>query len=127
MKHDVYQLVVTEGTAPAHVLDSLGSLYYLRTQDLVVGRDVVVDIIERDKIYPLVIHIKRQETIRVPAGKFDCYVVEPELRDPGIFIAKGKSIEVWLTQDNRRMPVRMRANVFIGHVSAELVDYKTFP
>lgn len=116
---------VTEGTVPVHVLDALGSLYYLRTQPIEVGHDVVVDVIERDKVYPLVIRIKKREKVEVPAGTFDCFVVEPELRDPGIFIAKGKKMEVWITADERRMPVRMRAEVFIGHVRAELVRFET--
>ena len=55
------------------------------------------------------------------AGKFLCYRVEPILREKGIFISKGKKIEVWMTADARHMPVLMRSEIFIGHVSAELV------
>jgi len=120
---NTYQVI--EGTVPAHVLDALGSLYYLRTQPITVGHEVVVDVIEKDKVYPLVIRVLKRETVKVPAGNFDCFVVEPELRDPGIFIAKGKKIQVWMTADERRMPVRMRADVFIGHISADLMAYAT--
>ena len=56
-----------------------------------------------------------------------CYRVEPVLRERGIFISKGKKLEVWLTADARHMPVLMRSEIFIGHVSAELVRQKTLP
>jgi len=78
-------------------------------------------------VYPLVVHVLKREKIKVPAGKFDCLVVEPFLRGPGIFISKGKKLVVWLTADERRIPVRMRSEVFIGHVSAELTDYDLSP
>ena len=75
-------------------------------------------------MYPLVVNVLKRETIKVPAGKFDCRVVEPFLRGPGIFISKGKKLEVWLTDDADRIPVRMRSEVAIGHVSAELLHYR---
>jgi hypothetical protein len=33
-------------------------------------------------------------------------------------------VEVWITADERRMPVKMRSEVVIGHVAAELVNYR---
>ncbi|MBI1979160.1 MAG: DUF3108 domain-containing protein, partial [Elusimicrobia bacterium] len=59
------------------------------------------------------------------AGKFDCFLVEPFIRERGLFIQKGKKLKVWLTADEKKIPVKMRAEVFIGHVSAELTEMKT--
>jgi hypothetical protein len=116
-----------EGDIPANVLDVLGSLYYVRTLPLVVGHSYTLDVHSGDKVYPLVVSVKKREKIRVRAGKFDCFLVEPQLRQPGIFISKGKKLQVWLTADERRMPVLMRSEIFIGHVSAELVKHKVMP
>jgi len=80
-----------------------------------------------DTVYPLMVKVKKRQTIKVKAGRFDCFLVEPQLRKPGIFISKGKKLEVWLTADERRMPVLMRSEVFIGHVSAELVSQRYVP
>jgi hypothetical protein len=84
-----------------------------------------MDVLSGDKVYPLEVKVKKRERIKVPAGKFDTILVEPLLRAPGIFVAKGKKLEVWLTDDPRRLPVRLRTEVFIGHVSAELLPQKT--
>ncbi|MBI4667829.1 MAG: DUF3108 domain-containing protein [Elusimicrobia bacterium] len=58
----------------------------------------------------------------MPAGEFHCLVVEPSLRGEGIFIQKGKSMQIWLTDDSRKIPVLVKAEVFIGSVRAELEE-----
>ena len=65
-----------------------------------------------------------EETVKTSAGKFPCIVVEPQFRGEGIFVSKGKSLKVWLTDDEYKMPVKMESEVFIGSVSAELLEYK---
>jgi hypothetical protein len=111
------------GDIPVDALDALGSLYYVRTLPLEVGKSYSLDVHSGDKVYPLVVFVRKREKVRVPAGKFDCFRVEPILRAAGIFISKGKKLEVWITADELRVPVRMRSEVFIGHVSAELTEY----
>ena len=116
-----------KGAIPANVLDVLSSLYYIRSQDLEVGKSFTVDVHSGDKTFPLLVNVKKLEKVKVKAGKFLCYRVEPVLREPGIFISKGKKLEVWMTADARHMPVLMRSEIFIGHVSAELVKQTSHP
>jgi hypothetical protein len=113
-----------EGDLPPNALDSFGSLYYVRTLPLELGQTYTIDVHSGDKVYPLIVNVLKREKIKVPAGKFDCILVEPFLRGPGIFISKGKKLQVWLTADERRIPVRMRSEIMIGHVSAELTQYQ---
>ena len=106
------------------VLDMLSSLYFVRSQPLEVGKDLSFDIINREERYPLLVKVLGKETVKTKAGKFNCWVVEPQFRGEGIFVAKGKSLKVWLTDDQYRMPIKMSVEVFIGSVYAELLDYK---
>ena len=115
---------VITGELTENVLDMLSSLYYVRTQPLEIGKDIVFDIVNREKQYPLVVKVLKQEKVKTAAGKFNCWVVEPKFRGEGIFVAKGKSLKVWLTADEYKMPVKMQAEVFIGSVKAELLEYK---
>jgi hypothetical protein len=110
-----------KGAIPPNVLDVLSSLYYVRTLPLAVGQSYTLDVHSGDKTWPLVVKVKKRERVKVKAGKFDCFRLEPLLREPGIFISKGKKLEVWVTADARHIPVLMRSEIFIGHVSAELV------
>lgn len=112
------------GTLTTRVLDMLTSLYFVRGQDLENGKDVVFDILNREEQYPLVVKVIGRETVKTPAGKFKCVIVEPQFRGEGIFVSKGKSLQVWLTDDERKLPVKMKTEVFIGSVSAELLEYR---
>ena len=115
---------VISGPLSMQVLDMLSSLYYVRAQKLEIGQDIVFDIINRERQYPLVVKVLGKETVKTSAGKFNCIVVEPQFRGEGIFVSKGKSLKVWLTDDEYKMPVKMKTEVFIGSVSAELLEYK---
>jgi len=112
------------GELTSEVLDMLSSLYYVRAQKLEIGKDIVFDIINREERYPLVVKVLKKETVKTSAGKFHCIVVEPQFRGEGIFVSKGKDLKVWLTDDKYKMPVKMQTEVFIGSVSAELLEYK---
>ena len=50
-------------------------------------------------------------------------MVEPLLLEgTGLFVKQGR-LKIWLTDDARRIPVRMRSKVAIGSVSADLEAY----
>jgi hypothetical protein len=91
--------------------------------DLEVGRSVYIENHADKKNYPLEIRVLRRERVEVPAGRFDCIVVEPVMRSAGLFRHKG-SLTVWLTDDELHVPVQMKSEVVIGSVSAVLSDMR---
>lgn len=103
--------------------DELSAFYYLRTLPLEVGRDVFIDNHTNRKNYPLKVIVHRRETVEVSAGTFDCWVIEPVIREGGIFTAKG-TLTIWLTADEYRMPVQMRTKIVVGAITASLQEYK---
>jgi hypothetical protein len=114
---------IEEGNLEILAVDILSSLYLVRAKALKIGEDVLLDI-HSGKNWPLVVKVLRRETVKVAAGKFDCFVVEPHLRNHGLFVQKGRKLTVWITADERRIPVRMEAEILIGSVSAELKDQR---
>jgi len=110
-------------TVPPYVQDALSVFYYVRTQDLKVGESVFVDHYNDGKLYPMEIKVLKKETITVPAGTFECLVIEPLLRSVGVFKHEGK-LKVWLTNDRLRLPVLMKSKVLVGSIAAELTSYK---
>ncbi|HWP34713.1 MAG TPA: DUF3108 domain-containing protein [Thermodesulfobacteriota bacterium] len=110
--------------APGPVQDPLSSLYYVRTQPLEVGRSLYVATLQGTQVWQLEVQVLRREAVEVPAGRFDAIVVKPLLRGEGLFRHKG-DVVVWLTDDARRMPVRMTTSVAIGSVAAELTSYES--
>jgi hypothetical protein len=122
----VHHTVTTnKGTmdVPAYVQDVLSTMYYVRTQNLTVGEQLYVDNHSGRKVYPLAVKVHRRERVEVPAGSFDCFVVEPMLKAGGLFKHEGR-IWVWLTADEKKMPVLMKTKVIIGTVDAKLKSYR---
>jgi hypothetical protein len=108
---------------PAHVHDVLSAFYYVRTRALPIGSTFVIPTHDNKKSYEMEVKVHRKERIEVPAGKFDCILVEPVLKSEGVFKSKG-SIHVWLTDDERRIPVLVRSKVPIGSISVSLTDMR---
>ena len=109
---------------PPEVQDALSSFYYARTQALPLGGSVFFDYHASRKSVPLEVKVLGRERIETPAGKFQCVVIEPVLKAGGIFKNKGRLV-IWLTDDERRMPVLMKSKVLIGSISATLVEAKS--
>jgi hypothetical protein len=105
---------------PPSVLDPLSSFYFLRTQNLEVGRSVYVTMFDSKKVWNVEVQVLRKEKVEVPAGEFNTIVVKPLMQSEGIFYRKGE-IYIWLTDDERRIPVLLKTKVKIGSVNALLV------
>jgi hypothetical protein len=103
--------------------DILSSLYYVRMMRLEVGSSVSIENHADKKNYPLEIKVLRRERVKVPAGEFDCIVVEPVMRTGGLFSQKGR-LWVWMTDDDTHMPVLMKSKIAIGSISTVLKSYE---
>jgi Protein of unknown function (DUF3108) len=108
---------------PARVHDVLSGFYYVRTCPLPDGATVSIPTHDNEKSYDMVVKVLRRERIEVPAGKFDCVVVEPILKSEGLFKSKGEMF-VWLSDDDRRIPVQVKSKVPIGSISVTLTDMR---
>ncbi len=106
---------------PERAQDVLSSLYYVRTMDIEVGKSIFIDNHADEKNYPLEVKVLKVEEIKVPAGKFECFVLEPILKASGIFQHKGR-LTVWVTTDPGHIPVMMKSSVAIGAINAVLID-----
>jgi hypothetical protein len=106
--------------------DILTAFYSGRARDLRPGDAIDLESHADGKNYPLRIKVHRRERVEVPAGEFDCIVVEPLLRSPGLFKHKGQLL-VWLTDDPRKIPVQMKSELPIGAISVVLTDVEGRP
>ena len=102
--------------------DVLSAFFYLRTQDLKVGTTFSLPCHDNRKNYPLEVKVLRKEKTVVPAGKFECFVVEPKLKTGGLMKKKTRMF-IWLTADDKKMPVLMETRMKIGSVAAKLTDF----
>ena len=109
---------------PPFVQGMLSSFYYVRTVPLKVGKPFAFHNYSDRKLYPLQVVVHKKDRIKTPAGTFDCIVVEPVLRGKGIFNQKGRLI-IWLTDDERRIPVLMKSKIAVGYIDVRLTSIET--
>jgi hypothetical protein len=103
-----------------NTLDPLSSFYSVRTLPLEVGKSVYVEIFDSKKTWQVEVQVLRKERVRTPLGRFETVVIKPLMQSEGIFNRKG-DLYIWLTDDLKRIPVKMQSKVAIGSVTATLV------
>lgn len=111
---------------PLYVNDIISAFYYARTIDysnMKVNDLINLQNFYKDKVYDLNVKYLGKETVEVPAGKFECIIVEPLVQEGGLFKHEGNII-IWLTDDELKMPVKVRTKIIIGHVEAKLTSYE---
>lgn len=100
-------------------LDEGALLYFVRTLPLNVGDRYSLDRYFRPDRNPVRLDVLRRERIEVPAGTFETIVVRPTISTSGIFSENGQA-EVWVTDDERHLMVRMTAKLSFGTLSLSL-------
>jgi hypothetical protein len=88
--------------------DPLSMLFLFRTKPLSVGYDFYAPVTDGEKSITGKARVVRREKISTPAGEFDTFLVEPDVRDIGGVFRKSPNatLQVWITNDARRIPVR---------------------
>lgn len=102
--------------------DPLGIFYYIRSVDMKENDVIVRPATDGKKIVSATARVASKETVSVPAGSFEAFLLESELKHVGGEFKKAKDTElkVWLTADHRKIPVKVQIGNFVGElVSAE--------
>lgn len=107
----------------AKVQDIISGFYYVRTLEFEPGDSIPLPYHDNGGNYPIWIFVHRREKVEVPAGKFDCIVIEPIIKAEGLFKKKGR-MWIWLTDDDRKMPVKMESKIPVGSVRAILLEFR---
>lgn len=110
---------------PPYVHDIVSAFYFARTLDYSTfrpGQKHLLANFYKDTTYALAIKFLGYQRLDVDAGKFDCVVVEPLIREGGLFKSEGRVI-IWLSNDDRRIPIKVSTKVAIGSIDSELREY----
>lgn len=111
---------------PMHVHDIMSAFYFARTVDyskMKKGDKINLQNFYNDKVYDLDVKYLGNEKISVSAGTFDCVMVEPLVLEGGLFKSEG-TIIIWLTNDDLKIPVKVKTKVVIGSIDSELTSYE---
>jgi len=109
------------------VLDVLSALFVARIKGVPERGDLALPVFDNGKHYELAVRVLGRETLDLPpplGHRVPTLRVEPRLLEgTGLFVKNGQ-LQLWLTDDGRRLPVRMRSKVPVGSVTADLETYR---
>jgi hypothetical protein len=111
---------------PKYVNDIMSAFYITRTFDfsgMKKGDRFNLENFYNDKVYPLDVVYHGKERITVDAGTFDCIIVEPLVKEGGLFKNEGNII-IWLSDDELKVPIKVKTKVIIGSIDSELTAYE---
>ena len=101
--------------------DVLSALYYVRTLPLKEGESFFVRVFDDGKEYMLEIKVLAREEVSIQEERIPAFKTQVVLLTKGIFNRKG-DVFIWFSDDDRRIPVQMRCDIFLGFFHVELAN-----
>ncbi len=107
-------------SVPEDTFDPLSGFFLLRGKEIEPDRPVHITIFDSKRVWNVRVDVLGRHEIETRAGRFRTVLVKPNLESEGIFNRKGE-ILIYLTDDERHLPVLVRTEIVVGYVEAELV------
>jgi len=105
-------LVKTELDIPAYSQDGLAALYVLRAIALKPGDRFTMPICDAGEAYKVQFTVGGVETVKTGIGDVRAWKITPLV--PPDRVGGAKRLSLWLSDDPRRLPVRMQAQLAVG-------------
>jgi hypothetical protein len=131
--HDVRKAYVQDFTlqrdtsvAFYKVQDMLSSFYYLRSLDvskIKAGDEIKLDMFFDDETFPFKLKFLGKQTIRTHFGKIETLVFRPYVISGRVF-KEQESVTLWISDDANKIPVKLRADLRVGSLTAELEEFR---
>jgi Protein of unknown function (DUF3108) len=98
--------------------DLLTGVFYAGSQPLEVGQSFILPLVDAMHSVPVTMKVEAREEIKTPLGTFHTIRVQPTAA-AGVVKNRG-NIWIWYTDDDRHIPVQMRARLFWGTITFHL-------
>ncbi|MEN8124633.1 MAG: DUF3108 domain-containing protein [Bacteroidota bacterium] len=108
------------------VNDMLSVLYYLRSMNFdTIKQDEIflINMFFDDKMTKIELKYMGKDIINTKFGKVKTIVIKPQVEVGRIF-KENESVTIWLSDDDNKIPIKIKANVLVGSIKAELYEYK---
>jgi len=99
--------------------DLLTGVFYASSQPMTLGHNFVIPVVDAQRTVLVTMKVESREEIKTTLGTFKTLRVQPTA-DAGVVKNRG-DIWIWYTDDERHLPVQMRARLFWGTITFRLV------
>lgn len=114
-------------TIPTNTQDILSSFYYLRNypgiDKMLPGEFVAIDMFFDDKTTKFRLKFIGREDIKTKFGTVSTMIFRPLVQTGRVF-KEEESLTIWISDDDNRVPIRVKANLLVVSIKADLDSYK---
>ena len=109
-----------ESGIPGCLTDLLSGVFYASSQPMEVGKSFTLPVVDPLRTVIVTMKAEGKEELKTPAGTFKTIKVEPTA-EAGVVKNRGQ-IWIWYSDDERHLPVQMRARLFWGTITFRLAS-----
>jgi hypothetical protein len=119
----------TEKTAviPKNTQDIMSAFYYLRNYPSIdkmkVGESIAIDMFFDDETTKFKLKFIGREDITTKFGVVPTMIFRPLVQSGRVF-KEEESLTVWVSDDDNKLPIRIKASLAVGSIKADLDGFK---
>ena len=87
------------------------------------GEEIAIDMFMDSQVYPFKLRFLGREILNTKFGKVKTMIFRPLVQSGRVFKAQ-ESVTLWITDDANKIPIKMKADLSVGSLRAELEHYK---
>jgi hypothetical protein len=106
------------------MLSLLSAIYFVRLQKLNEGQMLSFPVSADEENYQFEVIVGKRERLKTDCGKIKTVRLEPKLFGPGRFFKRPGEMSMWVSDDNKRTPLRLLAKTSRGTITANLLNFK---
>ncbi len=109
---------------PFETFDPVSAFYKMRSLDFEKDQTPSFSVSDGKKKFIQTGKVIRKEKITVPSGTYETYLISPQVNHfSGVFEkSENPTVKLWVTADKKKIPVRIKVQVFIGSIIFDLVS-----
>lgn len=104
---------------PSCVRDPFSALYALRKEEFSVGATYTSLVANDSRTKDIRSRVEKREVTDTPLGKYSAWKIETVALMGGLF-KDGGQFRIWLTADDRKVPVQFEVKVSLGKVTGKI-------
>ncbi|GGD51741.1 DUF3108 domain-containing protein [Muriicola marianensis] len=110
-----------------NIQDLVSGFYYLRNnyrpEDLEIGKSIQLNMLyDDDGIFKFRLKFLGKEILRTKFGKVECLMFRPYVQAGRVF-KEQESLTLWVSNDLNLIPIRIKADLAVGSLKADLDGY----
>jgi hypothetical protein len=107
------------------IRDMVSVFYYIRNMDfsnMKEGDIIKINTFFDNELFPFDMRYRGTEVVKTRMGKYNCIKLVPYV-EPGRIFNSEDDMTIWLSNDNNRVPVRVKFDLKVGSIKCDLIEF----